>query len=201
MAEHAHGRVPRELRRRQVLAEAKGLFVERGYQGASMEELAKRMGVSKPVVYALVGSKEALFRDVMAQVSEELSLRMAEAVAAERSLERRLHAGILAFLRYVAAERRGWKALLSMEAGPGSEEIVAIKRGQAQLVAALLGSGTGELDARRLEALALAVNGGVETVALWWETQPELTPETLAELLTKLYAPGLVALLGDGEAA
>jgi len=195
LAAHGHGKVPRALRRQQVLAEAKALFVERGYQSASMDELAKRMGVSKPVVYELAGSKEQLFRDVMEQVSSELTQRMSLAVLAEHGLERRLHAGVLAFLRYVAEERDGWRALLSMESGAGSLEIAAIRRRQAELVAGMLAADGTALDPDHVAVLAHAVNGGVETVALWWATKPELTPEALAELLTKLYAPGLMALL------
>jgi len=55
-----HGRVPRELRERQLLELAEELFGERGYAGASMDELARRAGVTKPVVYELFGSKDSV---------------------------------------------------------------------------------------------------------------------------------------------
>src|SRR5581483_8070029 len=95
LAAHPHGRVPRALRRRQVLAEAHQLFSERGFTGASMDELARRMGVSKPVIYELAGSKEQLYRDVMASVHGELASALAEAAAGEPDLPRKLRAGIL----------------------------------------------------------------------------------------------------------
>lgn len=194
LAAFAHGRVPRDLRRRQVLAEAFELFVERGYPGASMDELARRVGVTKPVIYDLVGSKEQLFRDVMAVVQEELTASIATAVAAEEDLPAKLRAGILAFLRFTHQRRRGWAALLSMESGAGSAEINAIRRHQAALVAGLIAEGaSGETDPRTLEALAQAVNGAVEFVALWWQAHPDLSAESLADLLANLLAPGLVA--------
>ena len=56
-----HGRVPRPVRERQLLELAEALFAERGYAGASMDELARRAGVTKPVVYELFGSKDGLF--------------------------------------------------------------------------------------------------------------------------------------------
>ena len=49
-----HGRVPRAVRGRQLLELAAELFAERGYGGASMDELARRAGVTKPVVYELL---------------------------------------------------------------------------------------------------------------------------------------------------
>ena len=131
LAAFSHGRVPRDLRRKQVLSEAFDLFIERGFPGASMDELARRVGVTKPVIYDLVGSKEQLFREVMAVVQEELTASIATAVAVEADLPSRLRAGILAFLRFTHQRRRGWSALLSMESGAGSAEVNAIRRQQA----------------------------------------------------------------------
>ena len=53
-----HGRVPRAVRERQLLELAEELFAERGYAGTSMDELCRRAGVTKPVVYELFGSKD-----------------------------------------------------------------------------------------------------------------------------------------------
>src|SRR5690348_12401605 len=38
-------------RRHQLIEVARGLFAERGFEGTSIEEIAQRAGVSKPVVY------------------------------------------------------------------------------------------------------------------------------------------------------
>src|SRR4029079_1356389 len=72
-----HGRVPRVVRERQLAELGEELFAERGYAKASMDELARRAGVTKPVIYELFGSKEGLFRACL----EGLALRMAEEVA------------------------------------------------------------------------------------------------------------------------
>src|SRR5881275_911507 len=50
-----------ERRRPLVLDAAFGLFVERGYEGTSMEAIAAAAGVTKPVVYDCFASKEELF--------------------------------------------------------------------------------------------------------------------------------------------
>ena len=62
IAGYRHGQVPRRIREAQVLALAEQLFAERGYQGVTMNELAARAGVTKPVIYALVRSKDELYR-------------------------------------------------------------------------------------------------------------------------------------------
>ncbi|CAB0641083.1 hypothetical protein CIPA99_00821 [Corynebacterium diphtheriae] len=48
-------------RREQLIAIGREVFAERGFDGASMEEIAARAGVSKPVVYEHFGGKEGLY--------------------------------------------------------------------------------------------------------------------------------------------
>src|SRR3954462_14623649 len=72
-----HGRVPRAVRERQLVELGEELFAERGFAKASMDELARRAGVTKPVIYELFGSKEGLFRACL----EGLALRLPAAPA------------------------------------------------------------------------------------------------------------------------
>ncbi|MDT5179648.1 MAG: hypothetical protein QOJ95_3846, partial [Mycobacterium sp.] len=48
-------------RRQQLIEIAKSLFAERGYDATSIEEIAQRANVSKPVVYEHFGGKEGLY--------------------------------------------------------------------------------------------------------------------------------------------
>ena len=88
-----HGRVPRAVRERQIVELAEGLFSERGYQGASMEELARRAGVTKPIIYELFGNKDGLFRACLERSAGRLAQQVADAVRAEVEPEARLRAG------------------------------------------------------------------------------------------------------------
>jgi len=54
-----------ERARRAVEEAARATFVERGYEGASVDEIARRAGVSKPTVYAHFGPKEDLFVHIL----------------------------------------------------------------------------------------------------------------------------------------
>jgi AcrR family transcriptional regulator len=198
VARFRRGKVPAALRREQILAEAHQLFTERGYHGASMDELARRVGVTKPVIYKLAGSKEELFRDVMAAVNAELTAAITAAAGPAQTLEAKLRAGIQAFLDFVRTHREGWLALLSAEAGPASVEVADMRRRQATIVAALLvehiESANLAGDHRLGEALGFAVNGAVEFVASWWLSHQDVPTETLADLLTRMLAHGLLSL-------
>ncbi|MGP3953009.1 TetR/AcrR family transcriptional regulator [Streptomyces sp. 7N604] len=54
-------RMPRAVREQQMLDAAVETFAQRGYRAASMDEIAELAGVSKPLVYLYLNSKEELF--------------------------------------------------------------------------------------------------------------------------------------------
>lgn len=203
VADFPHGRVPRAVREQQVLEVAQGLFAERGYQGASMDELASRAGVSKPVVYDLVGSKESLYLRCVERAGRALAEVVATAALTETDPERRMHAGAVAFLRFVAEERGGWDLLLTAGPEPGAEPILAIRAQQSALLTELTRetvAGLGvELDEWRIQALAHALNGAFEGLAYWWRANREVPPDELVDWITALFYPGIRALAGLGD--
>jgi AcrR family transcriptional regulator len=58
-------------RRASILAVAKVLFADKGYHGVSVDEIAKRLGVSPAVLYQHFPSKEALYESVLTAISEK----------------------------------------------------------------------------------------------------------------------------------
>jgi AcrR family transcriptional regulator len=65
-------RLPREVREQQMLDAAVEVFSEYGFHEASMEEIAERARVSKPLLYLYLGSKEETFRACVARESDRL---------------------------------------------------------------------------------------------------------------------------------
>lgn len=203
LAAHAHGRVPRALRERQLLALGAELFAERGYAGASMDELATRAGVSKPVIYDLIGSKEELFRRCADLAAAELYERVATAVAAATPVgdataaEAQLRAGSLAFFSFAARHRRSWSVLFAGDS-TFTDKAESIRHRQTGLVVALLRAaaqeGGGQLDEQQLEATAHTLNGAFESLANWAWRHEDVTPEALTEWFVALTLPGLQVL-------
>lgn len=64
-------RLKAEERKATILAVAKVLFADKGYHGVSVDEIAKRLGVSPAVLYQHFSSKEALYEAVLNQISEK----------------------------------------------------------------------------------------------------------------------------------
>jgi len=190
-----HGRVPRVVRERQLVELGEELFAERGFAKASMDELARRAGVTKPVIYELFGSKDGLFRACL----EGLALRLADAIAdAARGAdsapsgpdpEARLRAGGLAFLRFAQENRVAYELLYE---GRFSDAAVGVRRRQAALILELMREmAPDHVDPRELEVAAHAVNSAYEGVAHWMWEQPEADVEELADWTVELLLPGL----------
>jgi AcrR family transcriptional regulator len=184
-----HGRVPRVVRERQIAELAELLFSERGYQGASMDEVARRAGVTKPVVYELFGNKDGLFRACLERSSERLATEVADAVRAESEPEARVRAGGLAFLRFAKDNRVAWELMME---GRFSDAANEARRRQAALVHELLLEKTpADVDPRELELAAHAVNSAYEGVAHWMWEHPGVPLEQLADWTAQLLLPGL----------
>lgn len=76
---------PRAFDIDQALDSALYVFWEKGYEGASMPELTKAMGINRPSLYAAFGNKEALFRKALDRYSEKATSCMNEALNAPRA--------------------------------------------------------------------------------------------------------------------
>ena len=198
LAGHRHGRVPRDLRRRQVVSVATELFAEVGFTGASMDELARRVGVSKPVIYDLVGSKEQLFSTVTDSFARELGDRIVAAVVDADEPRAQFRAGAVAFFTFVAEQRDAWVTLGATGTASVHAGLDGVRRRQADLVALLLAEwfrrSAGEADQGDVDLAAHVVNGAFEAAAVWWRDHPDRSPADLASFVTDLVVPGLDAL-------
>ncbi len=82
---------PKDLEKRgAILDAALALFAERGIDGAPIEAIAARSGVSKVTVYAHFGDKQAIVAAVMAREMERVSQRIEAAAGADGALAERL---------------------------------------------------------------------------------------------------------------
>ncbi|MHB8767067.1 MAG: TetR/AcrR family transcriptional regulator [Deferrisomatales bacterium] len=74
-------RLQPDLRKRQILEAAVRLFFEAGYEGASLRDLAARVGINKATIYHYFESKEEILFHIVREVGLELLGGVRDAVA------------------------------------------------------------------------------------------------------------------------
>lgn len=99
-------------RREQLLDVGRRVFAERGYEAATVEEIAAVAGVSKPVVYEHFGGKEGLYAVVVDREIESLLAGIGAALGVEGSARELLERAALAFLDYIEQSTDGFKVLV-----------------------------------------------------------------------------------------
>src|SRR5579875_3347576 len=97
-------------RREQLLDVARTLFAERGYEATSIEEIAARATVSKPVVYEHFGGKEGLYAVVVDREMQSLLERFTGALTAGTPKEM-LEQAALVLLTYIEDDTDGFRVL------------------------------------------------------------------------------------------
>jgi AcrR family transcriptional regulator len=98
-------------RRTQLLDIGRRLFAERGFEATSIEEVASRAGVTKPVVYEHFGGKEGLYAVVVDREMERLLAGITGALSGGSARDL-LEQAALAFLVYIEEQPDGFRILV-----------------------------------------------------------------------------------------
>ena len=199
--------VARAEREADLLREAGAVFAARGFHAASMDEIAERVGVSKPVVYSHFGSKDALYFAYIEAAGNELldAIVTAERASRDRPIAERLHAGSRAFFHFVDDHRDGFVVLygeLAARGAPSGREVSEIRRRIVTAVQGLLDEAVRDAgaDPGRLggtEPLATAFVGAGESLANWWLDHPDEGVDDVTARLMNVGWVGLEALVRD----
>jgi AcrR family transcriptional regulator len=187
--------MPRAQRERQILDIAEEVFADQGYGAVSMEQIAARVGLSKPMLYEYFGSKEGLLLATIRRARGELREATENALAAAGTAEEKLRNGYLAYFRFNEAHRRSWLVLLqeTVLLVGAAEEIEATRRQQTDLIIAQMADLAPGHPRRGLEAYAEIIVGACERLALWRMRNPEVTVEEAAGLMMSLTWNGLAS--------
>jgi AcrR family transcriptional regulator len=122
-------------RKDDVLDSAMVEFAERGYEGTSTEDIARRAGISQPYLFRLFGTKKELFIATVGRCFRE-TLELFQRAAEGKRGEEALHAIGKAYVEQLETDRTWLRAQMQAYAASEDPEIRAIVRaGYGDLVA------------------------------------------------------------------
>ena len=171
-------------RRAQLIEVARAVFAKRGYEAATIEEIADRAKVSKPIVYEHFGGKEGLYAVIVDREMEYVVRRISEAIGSGTPRDR-VEQAALSFLTYVKDHPDGFAILahdspLSAKTGMASLLNDVAERVGEVFAASLKAAG---YDPRSAPIYAHALIGMVTFVGQWWiEARKPSVEDTAAHL-------------------
>jgi AcrR family transcriptional regulator len=120
----AGGRKRKRLRKEEIVAEATRLFAERGYEGASMGDLAERVGLRKASLFHHFASKDVLYATVLTELMDRVKSAILSAAMAEGSFAERLDGLTDALTSTLGAQPHAARLLVreAMDWGPVMKE-------------------------------------------------------------------------------
>lgn len=189
-----NARLPRAARREQLLATAQEAFVDSGYHATSMDEIADRAGVSKPVLYQHFDGKLELYLGLLETQSDLLIKRLEDALASSDDNAERIGATVRAYFQF-ADEPNGAHRLLfetDLISEPAVQDLLERPIVQcADAVAKLIAQDTG-MPFSSAQLLGVSLVGMAQACAQRWVSEGRQTPlEEAVELVSTVAWRGL----------
>jgi AcrR family transcriptional regulator len=180
-------------RRAQLLDVGREVFADMGYEAASIEEIAKRARITKPVVYEHFGGKEGLHAVIVDREIRALVGGITQALEGDNPRVL-LQQAALALLTYIEEEPDGFKILLRDSPVAGSRGSLASVIGdiadQVQDILATEFKNRG-FDPKLAPIYARALVGMVVLVGQWWMDVGKPDKKVVASHLVNLAWNGL----------
>jgi AcrR family transcriptional regulator len=181
-------------RREQLLDVGRRLFAERGLEGTSIEEIAARADVSKPVVYEHFGGKEGLYAVVVDREVERITELATRLLSGQDHMEK-FEVAAVELLRYIQDNSDGFRILVR-DSSPGSGTFASLISDIASQVEYILGDVLRDrgYDPKLAPMYAQMLVGMVAFTGQWWLDARKPDVEEVAAHLVNLAWNGLSKL-------
>jgi AcrR family transcriptional regulator len=190
-------RMTGKQRREQLIDVGRRLFAAKGFEGTTVEEIASKASVSKPVVYEHFGGKEGLYAVVVDREIAALLGGITGALTADEGSRRTLERAALALLDYIESSKDGFRILVrDSPAGQSTGSFATLISDVASQVEHILAAEfkNRKLDPKAAPLYAQMLVGMVALTGQWWLDSPRMKKADVAAHLVNLAWNGLANL-------
>lgn len=184
-------------KQQEIFTTALHLFQEKGYHGASMQDLANAMGMQKASLYYYIRSKEELLVRVCERGTGAFTQELSEIVASDLSATEKLRRAIECHLVALCEQLDLFTVFLREQKFLGDEYKKQLRREgkrHADLLANILEQGiaVGEFRKANVMVTTLAILGMCNWLYEWYSPNGALQPREIARMYSDLVLSGLV---------
>jgi AcrR family transcriptional regulator len=196
-APSVRARMTGEQRREQLIEVGRKLFAEKGFEGTTVEEIAHKADVSKPVVYEHFGGKEGLYAVVVDREIRMLLDGITTALTADATARGLVERAALALLDYIEGSTDGFRILVrDSPPGQATGSFASLISDIATQVEHILADEfkRKKLDPKAAPIYAQMLVGMVALTGQWWLDSRKFKKADVAAHLVNLSWNGLAGL-------
>lgn len=192
-------RLSAEERRARIISAAVVAFARDGYDGTTMDGIAARAGITKPVLYDHFSSKQVLFLAVLQSIRDGLIAKGKAIAKDDADPEQKFRRSVDAFLEFAEQAPDAARVLLTVPAG---EPVVVkiwreVQAGASTSIIALLAGLMPDRTRWRLPGATEFLKEGLHAVAVWWLDHPGPRREEIVEIVMDVAWRGLGTQAGS----
>ena len=188
-------------RREQLLGIARTVFAEKGYEATSIEEIAERAGVTRPVVYEHFGGKEGIHAVVVDREVTRLSELLGAALREGGSSRLAAELAATAFLGFIEEDSDGFRILIRDAPAGSGRSLASVLSDVAARTEELLAAAFEQrgFDPEIAPMYAQMLVGAVAQVGEWWLEVGHPPRDEVAAHIINLMWNGLSAMEPDPQ--
>jgi AcrR family transcriptional regulator len=197
IATAARSRMTGKQRREQLIEVGRKLFADKGFEATTVEEIAAKASVSKPVVYEHFGGKEGLYAVVVDREIAALLNGITGALSADLSSRETLERAAMALLEYIETSTDGFRILVrDSPTGQATGSFASLISDVASQVEHILAAEfkRRKLDPKAAPLYAQMLVGMVALTGQWWLDSRKMKKADVAAHLVNLAWNGLANL-------
>ena len=187
-------RLPRSVRRRQLLGAAQEIFVAQGYHAAAMDDIAERAGVSKPVLYQHFPGKLELYLALLDEHAADLTRKVRLALLTTTDNKARIAACVATYFDFVDGDGEAFRLVFESDLRNDPTVRGRVEQMTMDCVEAIAETIAHDTGFREEEArlLSVGLTGLAEVGARWWLASGGLmTKDRATELISTLMWRGI----------
>jgi AcrR family transcriptional regulator len=200
----ADDRPQHAARRDQLLAVARAIFAERGFQATTMDDIAREAGFTKPILYQYFDSKTDLYREIVAQTAGRLLASLHAAVSSVDSPRARIEVAFRVYFDMVVGETDAFRILfIHSHEGETASELRSLESGLVSFVEPYIDISISDDHRRQLAAGVVGIAEGaaraglIQQAAKGWPDPTPREAQRLAARAATLAWGGLRAVQRD----
>ena len=193
----ARSRMTGKQRREQLIEVGRKLFADKGFEGTTVEEIAAKASVSKPVVYEHFGGKEGLYAVVVDREIQALLGGISAALEEPEGARVLLERATMALLDYIESDPAGFRILVrDSPPGQSTGSFASVLGEVASQVEHLLAAEFKQrgIDTKSAPIHAHMLVGMVALTGQWWLDHRKFKKDQVAAHLVNLAWNGLSGL-------